>query len=67
MNTEKLLTPDEVAELLCVTTHTLAVWRCEQRYPLPYVKAGRLVRYKKSDVRAFIEDRTKSSTNHVAA
>lgn len=53
----KLLTPDEVADLLSVTTHTLAVWRSEQRYPLPFIKAGRLVRYRVDDVRAFIESR----------
>lgn len=46
----KLLTPAQVAELLGVTEHTLAVWRCEQRYELPYMKCGRLVRYRADDV-----------------
>jgi excisionase family DNA binding protein len=57
MTVSKLLTPEEVADLLCVTTHTLAVWRSERRYNLPYVKAGRLVRYLEDDVRRFIETR----------
>ena len=52
-----LLTPQQTAEKLGVTTHTLAVWRCEKRYRLPYVKSGRLVRYRESDVDAFIESR----------
>lgn len=56
----KLLTPQQVAEQLGVTTHTLAVWRCTKRYPLPYVKSGRLVRYRPADVVAFIESRLHS-------
>lgn len=54
---EKLLAPEHVADLLGVTTHTLAVWRCTQRYNLPYIKCGRLVRYRPSHVDAFIESR----------
>ncbi len=53
----KLLTPDETAERLGVLTKTLDVWRCTQRYNLPYVKVGRLVRYRESDIEAFIESR----------
>jgi len=56
-NREKLLAPGQVADLLGVTTHTLAVWRCTQRYNLPYIKCGRLVRYRPSDVEAFLESR----------
>ena len=61
-NAEKLLTPQEAAELLGLQEGTLAVWRSTQRYALPFVKCGRLVRYKASDVRRFIEENT-----HVAA
>ena len=64
MNTiPNLLTPDQVSDLLGVTTHTLAVWRCETRYYLPYVKMGRLVRYKETDVHEFIESRTRNAAN----
>lgn len=59
MHSQKLLTPQQVAEQLGVTTHTLAVWRSEQRYPLKYVKVGRLVRYQESDVERFILDRSR--------
>ncbi len=54
----QLFTPIETAKILGVTRQTLAVWRTTQRYPLPYVKTGRLVRYKAADVEQFITDRT---------
>jgi len=57
MTVSTLLTPDEVADVLGVTTHTLAVWRCERRYNLPYVKTGRLVRYQPEDIQRFIQER----------
>jgi len=57
-----LLTPEQVSTALGVNTHTLAVWRCTGRYNLPYIKAGRLVRYKESDISAFIERSTKTSS-----
>jgi excisionase family DNA binding protein len=58
MHSSTLLTPQQVADQLGVTLHTLAVWRCEQRYPLKYVKVGRLVRYQESEVERFILTRT---------
>jgi excisionase family DNA binding protein len=48
----------EAAEILGVTPGTLSVWRCTRRYPLPYVKVGRSVRYRMADLEAFIESRT---------
>jgi len=53
----KLLTPEQTAERLGILAKTLDVWRCTQRYNLPYVKVGRLVRYRESDIEAFIESR----------
>lgn len=50
-----LLTPAQTAESLGVTIGTLAVWRCTARYNLPFVKIGSRVRYRASDVDAFIE------------
>lgn len=58
----KLLTPDETAERLGILTKTLDVWRCTQRYNLPYVKVGRLVRYRESDLEAFIESRLQTQS-----
>ena len=59
MNT-KLLTAEQVSEILGVNTHTLAVWRCTGRYNLPYIKAGRLVRYSEQAINAFIDRSTKA-------
>lgn len=53
----RLLTPAEVAEYLGVSVETLNVWRCTKRYGLSYVKVGRLVRYRLSDVEAFANAR----------
>ncbi len=50
----RLLTPAQVADRLDVAINTLAVWRCTQRYPLPYVKVGRKVRYLEPDVEEFL-------------
>ena len=50
----RLLTPEQAAEFLQVSPATLAVWRCNQRYNLPYYKMGdSLVRYKLEDLEAF--------------
>ena len=54
MDTVKLLSPEQVADILGVSKQTLAVWRCEQRYPLTYVKVGSRVRYRPSDVQQFM-------------
>lgn len=53
----RLLTPCQVAEHLGVSVETLNVWRATKRYDLPYVKAGRLVRYRSEDLEAFISSR----------
>jgi predicted DNA-binding transcriptional regulator AlpA len=56
-NRQDLLKPIEVSKILGVSVETLNVWRATNRYQLPYVKAGRLVRYRLSDVNSFIESR----------
>ena len=53
----KLLTPQQVGEILGVSVETLNVWRATKRYNLKYVKSGRLVRYRFQDVEEFIESR----------
>lgn len=50
-----LMRPDQVAEYLQITPSTLAVWRCTNRRVLPYVKIGGQVRYRRTDVDAFID------------
>lgn len=46
------------AKALGVTPGTLNVWRCTGRYPLPFVKVGRSVRYRVRDLERFIDSRT---------
>lgn len=53
---EPLLSDEQVASTLKVSVETLAAWRHTGRVQLPYVRiGGRIVRYKKSDVLAFID------------
>lgn len=56
MPTERLLSSDEVADILDVSQNTLAKWRRTGDQELPYVMVGGLVRYRKSDVDAFLDD-----------
>lgn len=56
-----LLTRVEAAEYLGVTSQTLAVWACTQRYSLPFVKIGRLVKYRLDDLNQFIENGLQTS------
>jgi hypothetical protein len=51
----KLLDPPAAAEFLSISKITLAGWRCSKRYSLPYIKIGRLVRYKHSDLVEFLD------------
>lgn len=49
------LTPDETSQVLGVTKGTLEVWRCTKRYPLKFIKVGRLVKYPLASVAEFLE------------
>jgi excisionase family DNA binding protein len=62
VETTKLLSPEQVADLLGVSKQTLAVWRCEQRYPLAYVKVGSRVRYRSTDVDRFLTSRLQTQS-----
>jgi len=55
--TTEYLNTTQAAEFLGVTIGTLEVWRCSKRYPIPYLKCGRLVRYRRSDLIAWLESR----------
>lgn len=57
-----LLTPSQVAECLGVTIGTLSVWRCTGRYPLCFIKVGRRVMYRQSDVENFVNGRVYEHT-----
>jgi excisionase family DNA binding protein len=58
---KELLTTAEAAALLDVSPQTLEVWRCTKRYPLPFLKIGRNVRYQRAAILAFIVANTNAS------
>jgi predicted DNA-binding transcriptional regulator AlpA len=51
-----LLSQDETALFLGVSKNSLEKWRSERRGPV-YVKVGRLVRYRLSDLEAYLTNR----------
>jgi excisionase family DNA binding protein len=53
----ELLTTREAAKFLGITPGTLAVWRCETRYSIPYVSVGSRIRYRPEDLNKFLESR----------
>jgi hypothetical protein len=45
-----------------IPEQTLAVWRATKRYPIPFLKLGRLVRYRKRDLDAYMAKNTHAQT-----
>lgn len=54
---EILLTTKQASEYLQITVGTLAVWRTNKTYNIPYLKCGGRVRYRKSDLDAWLAGR----------
>jgi Helix-turn-helix domain len=52
---DPLLLPKATAEMLRVKETTLATWRSKKLYPLRFLKIGKLIRYRQSDVLAFLD------------
>ena len=61
----ELLDAQQAAAVLQVTPGTLMVWRSTKRYPLAYVRVGRSVRYRVSDIERFLATRTMSGVSEV--
>jgi len=59
--TVPLLDQDQAAEVLSVRPRTMESWRCRGGGP-PFVRIGRHVRYRLSDLHAWIDERTFRST-----
>lgn len=57
MGMEQLYTPAQVSKLLGVSVKTLEKWRWERRN-LPFVKLGTAVRYRGSDLEAWLDANT---------
>ena len=57
-----LLNESCVAKQLDCEVKTLQAWRCRGGGP-PFVRVGRLIRYKPDDVQAWVESRRMTSTS----
>lgn len=55
--TEERLDTVQAAKYLGMSRGTLAVWRAEKRYKLPYIKIGGRVFYRKSALDEWINSR----------
>ena len=53
-----LLSRKEAASFLGLKEQTLAAWATVGRYDLPFVRVGRLVKYRLADLEKFLERRT---------
>lgn len=62
---DRLMNEIETAALLGVAVNTLRDWRVRTS-KLSFVKVGRLVRYRASDVSTFIAANTRANTSEVA-
>jgi len=49
------------AQFLDNSPGTLSVWRSTGRYNLPFIKIGRNVRYRRADLVAWLEKRTRET------
>jgi hypothetical protein len=60
---EPLLLPDDAAKTLNLSTSWLAKARGDGTGPA-YIKLGRAVRYKRTDLLKFIQEQTRTNTNN---
>ncbi|MCP8615194.1 helix-turn-helix domain-containing protein [Bifidobacterium asteroides] len=61
-----LASPNQVSEYTGVPVNTLAYWRFEGSH-IPFVKMGRLIRYRKQDILNFINGNVYTSTAEAKA
>ena len=64
--TMSYLTTKQAAARLTLSPNTLEVWRVRGKGPR-YVKLGRAVRYRESDLDEFVEKGTRGNTSDVVA
>lgn len=58
MTESKLMTQAELAQYLNTTVAVLNTWRSIGRLKIPYIKYGRNLRYRKSDIDKWLESQT---------
>jgi excisionase family DNA binding protein len=57
MEPGELLETADAAKHIGVKPHTLEIWRSTKRHRIPYIKAGRNVRYRRRDFDAWLASR----------
>ena len=57
--TRDLLDEKQAADHLAIAPGTLSVWRSTGRYKIPFIKIGRNVRYRRSDLDSWLASRTR--------
>jgi len=55
---DRLLTRDQAAAYLGVSPTTLTSWGLRGKYSLPLIKVGKSVRYRQSDLDAWLREQT---------
>lgn len=58
---DPLLDDKAAAKVIDVSPGTLPVWRSTGRYNLPFIKIGRKVRYRRSDLDNWLQARTRTT------
>jgi excisionase family DNA binding protein len=53
-----LLDTQAAASYLNIKPHTLEIWRSVRRHEIPYIRVGKLIRYRRSVLDAWLEART---------
>jgi excisionase family DNA binding protein len=57
-----LLTTEQAAAYLGLNPRTLEVWRCTKRHEIPYIKVGRLVKYRRAELELWLKRQTVGET-----
>ncbi len=65
-NGERLLTPEDVSEVLGIPAKTLANWRSQRIGPLP-LRIGAHVRYRAADLAVWIEQQAETARGWMAS
>ena len=58
LNNKELLSVKETAELLgiaCSTIYNKTSKKAEQKFPIPYVKVGRLIKFERRDITSWLD------------
>ena len=62
MQEPEYMNTQTAAAYMGLKPQTLSAWRCSGRYCLPFLKVGRKVLYKKTDVDTWMCSRTRTTT-----